>query len=389
MKQKIIIRNGNISIGGQEKMLIEFLNILDENKYEVLLLIEENNGYRNDFLNDIPSWIELKFLVNEDFMMNLEKNQKSKNPIRKLIYSHLLKKKKTISIRNFEKYLNYSDIIIDYDMGLIRNLNKLNLKNKILIGWSHAGNGEKIKNKQKQKNIERYDYIVSINEKMKNGFKNNLTHPKIIKIYNFLDFNKILEKSHEKIEENIGDYIIEVGSLTKNKNQELLIRAFANLKKNNKIKEKLVIIGDGKEKNRLLNLICELNLENDIFLLGQKANPYKYIKISKLLLITSENESFGLTALEAFALGKMVISTKTDGTYEILEDSKYGKIINPNIDELEENLYFYLNNLEERKKYEKLGLLRIKDFSKDNLQIKIDNFLQNIIARSITNEKND
>lgn len=389
MKQKIIIRNGNISIGGQEKMLIEFLNILDENKYEVLLLIEENNGYRNDFLNDIPSWIDLKFLVNEDFMMNLEKNQKSKNPIRKLIYSHLLKKKKAISIRNFEKYLNYSDIIIDYDMGLIRNLNKLNLKNKTLIGWSHAGNGEKIKNKQKQKNIERYDYIVSINEKMKNGFKNNLNHPKIIKIYNFLDFNKILEKSHEKIEENIGDYIIEVGSLTKNKNQELLIRAFANLKKNNKIKEKLVIIGDGKEKNRLLNLICELNLENDIFLLGQKANPYKYIKNSKLLLITSENESFGLTALEAFALGKMVISTKTDGTYEILEDSKYGKIINSNIDELEENLYFYLNNLEERKKYEKLGLLRIKDFSKDNLQIKIDNFLQNIITRSVSNEEND
>ena len=47
-------------------------------------------------------------------------------------------------------------------MGLLRNLHKLNLEGKILVGWSHAGNGELPKSKQKRENQERYNYIVTI-----------------------------------------------------------------------------------------------------------------------------------------------------------------------------------------------------------------------------------
>ena len=151
MKKKLIIHNGNISIGGQEKMLIEFLKVLDPNKYDILLLIEENNGKRNDYINDIPSWIKYHFLTSEKFMEKLEKNKKSKNPIRKFFYSLLLKRKKIIAINELKKYLDFSNILIDYDMGLIRNLHKLNLKDKILVGWSHAGEGVPLKSKQKEK----------------------------------------------------------------------------------------------------------------------------------------------------------------------------------------------------------------------------------------------
>ena len=151
MKKKLIIHNGNISIGGQEKMLIEFLKVLDPNKYDILLLIEENNGKRNDYINDIPSWIKYHFLTSEKFMEKLEKNKKSKNPIRKFFYSLLLKRKKIIAINELKKYLDFSNILIDYDMGLIRNLHKLNLKDKILVGWSHAGEGAPLKSKQKEK----------------------------------------------------------------------------------------------------------------------------------------------------------------------------------------------------------------------------------------------
>ena len=109
MKKKLIIHNGNISIGGQEKMLIEFLKVLDPNKYDILLLIEENNGKRNDYINDIPSWIKYHFLTSEKFMEKLEKNKKSKNPIRKFFYSLLLKRKKIIAINELKKYLDFSN----------------------------------------------------------------------------------------------------------------------------------------------------------------------------------------------------------------------------------------------------------------------------------------
>lgn len=102
MKKKLLIHNGNISIGGQEKMLMEFLNILDSKKYEILLLIEENNGKRNDYIDRIPKWIDYKFLTTEEFMNKIEKYQSSKNFLEKLYYSHLLKLKKKISLKELK-----------------------------------------------------------------------------------------------------------------------------------------------------------------------------------------------------------------------------------------------------------------------------------------------
>ncbi|WP_349763397.1 glycosyltransferase [Fusobacterium sp. SYSU M8D902] len=379
MKRKLIVHNGNISIGGQEKMLIEFLKLLDPQKYEVLLLIEENNGKRNDYIDEIPKWVEYKFLTTERFMSWIEKNKKSKNPLRKVLYSFLLKIKKKISAKEFEKYLNFSDIIIDYDMGLMRNLHKINLRNKKLIGWSHAGDGSLHKNKNKRKNVERYDYIVTINEVMKNGYEKNTIHPQILKIYNFMDFDLILEKSKEAVEENLGEYIISVGSLTENKNQALLIKSFSRLKKEKNILEKLVIIGEGKEREKLQMLIKNLNLENEVFLLGQKLNPYKYIANSKLFVLTSKNEGFSLTCIEAMILRKMVIVTETNGTREILGNkSNYGKLISGDETDLLNLLFFYLKNENERKKYKEEGYKRAKQFDKGNAKLAIEEFIDRI-----------
>ena len=52
-------------------MLIEFLNILDPTKYEVLLLIEENKGKNNDYIDEIPKWINYKFLTSEKLMEDI------------------------------------------------------------------------------------------------------------------------------------------------------------------------------------------------------------------------------------------------------------------------------------------------------------------------------
>lgn len=379
MKKRLIIHNGNISIGGQEKMLVEFLKLLDSEKYEVLLLIEENNGKRNDYINEIPKWIEYKFLTTQDFMEKLEKNKKSKNFVKKIYYSLLLKKKKLIAINELKKYLSFSNIIIDYDMGLLRNLHKINLKDKKLIGWSHAGDGSLPKNKDKRRNIERYDYLVTINEVMKNGYEKNTKHPKILKIYNFMDFDSILKKSKEAIDENLGDYIVSVGSLTENKNHALLIKSFSKLKKEKKIFEKLVIIGEGRERENLEHLIKELGMDKDILLLGQKTNPYKYIANSKLFVLPSKNEGFSLTSVEAMFLKKMVIAIKNNGTQEILgKKSKYGKLILEDETGLLNMLFFYLKNDLERKKYEEIGYERAKQFNKENAKLIIEEFINKI-----------
>lgn len=376
MKKKIIVHNGNLGIGGQEKMLIQFLNVLSPEKYDVLLLIEENKGDENIYLEEIPKWVKYKFLTSKKFMEQLEKYRMSNTVYGKLLYSIYLNLKKKIALKNLTKYLSYADIIIDYDMGLLRNLHKLDLNKKLLVGWSHAGKGELPRKKQKRINIERYNYIVAINEEMKNGYEKNVKNPKIIKIYNFMNFEKIASKSQEPLLENYGSYIVNVGSLTENKNQELLIRAFFNLKKKYKIKEKLLLIGEGKEKNKLQMLINELSMEKDIFLLGQKTNPYNYIKNSLLYVISSKNEGLPLTCIEALALGKMVVATKTSGTDEILDSSKYGKIIEENsVESLEQDLYYYLQNDKDRKEYEIKSLERAEDFNQKKVKKVIERFI--------------
>lgn len=379
MKKKLLIHNGNISIGGQEKMLMEFLNILDSKKYEILLLIEENNGKRNDYIDRIPKWVDYKFLTTEEFMNKIEKYQSSKNFLEKLYYSHLLKLKKKISLKELKKYLNFSDIIIDYDMGLLRNLHKINLQNKKIIGWSHAGSGELLRKKQKRENVNKYDCIVTINETMKNGYLKNYNNKEVVKIYNFLDFDLIEKKAEEKLEKDYGKYIISVGSLTENKNHKLLINAFKILKNKYKVSEKLLIAGEGKERENLEKQIKELNLENDVLLLGQIENPYKYIKNSELYILPSKSEGLPLTLLEAMRLRKMVICIKNDGTNEVLEDRKYGEFTLENeTEKIAEKINYYLENKNERKKYEELGYERAKDFSKENGKKVIEEFIDRL-----------
>ena len=379
MKKKLLIHNGNISIGGQEKMLMEFLNILDSKKYEILLLIEENNGKRNDYIDRIPKWIDYKFLTTEEFMNKIEKYQSSKNFLEKLYYSHLLKLKKKISLKELKKYLNFSDIIIDYDMGLLRNLHRINLQNKKIIGWSHAGSGELLKKKQKRENVNKYDCIVTINETMKNGYLKNYNNKEIVKIYNFLDFDLIEKKAEEKLEKDYGKYIISVGSLTENKNHKLLINTFKILKEKYRISEKLLIAGEGKERENLEKQIKELNLGNDVLLLGQKENPYKYIKNSELYILPSKAEGLPLTLLEAMRLRKMVICIKNNGTNEVLENGKFGEfMLEDDIDKTAEKINYYLKNKNERKKYEELGYERAKDFSKENGKKVIEEFIDRL-----------
>lgn len=359
-------------------MLIEFLNILDPTKYEVLLLIEENKGKNNDYIDEIPKWVDYKFLTSEKLMEDISLLKNKKNIFTKLYYSILLKKKKNVAIKEFEKNLNFGDIIIDYDMGLLRNLHKLPLKSKTLIGWSHAGEGTLPKNKQKRKNIEKYNYIVTINDIMKKGYEKNLNDPKILKINNFMNFDKILEKSNEEVKE-YGEYIISVGSLTENKNYILLIEAFGELKKEKNIKDKLIIIGDGKEKEKLKKRIDELALNEDILLLGQKQNPYKYMKKSKLYVSTSKNEGLSLTSIEAMILQKMVIAVENNGTRELLDkNSIYGKLIKNEREDLKKELYYFLINDEERKKYEVKGFERAKNYDRNIVKGEIERFIDEL-----------
>lgn len=272
MRKKLIVYSSNIGKGGMEKMSVEFLKSLDIEKYEILFLIRENKGQGNIYESEIPKGIKVKYLTTLKIGEALEEIRNKKKTIwSKLKYSILMTKRNKVALKNIKKELEFADVIIDYSSGFLRFATKLNLKNKKLIGWSHVGTGgSKSKNDRKElrriEGLKKYSYNVVINDLMEKNFP--ITYPflkgKIHKLYNFLDYS-VIESQSAKIGD-LGleekklikkDYIITMGSLVERKGVDFLIKSYNEAKKNG-LKEKLYILGEGKEEKKLRELIKSL-----------------------------------------------------------------------------------------------------------------------------------
>ena len=101
---------------------------------------------------------------------------------------------------------------------------------------------------------------------------------------------------------------ISIGRLTKSKNISSLLKAFSKLVSSG-YKVKLLIIGDGEEKETLKSQSNKLNISNHVWFSGHKSNPFPYIKKSDFLVIPSFFEGFPNVLLQALALQKICIVT--------------------------------------------------------------------------------
>lgn len=178
--------------------------------------------------------------------------------------------------------------------------------------------------------------IVFVAHKNEETFYNIIDKEYIIKndirtfvIKNYIDGENIIKKSNEYkeieqdlrydilkniIEENKQDkniIFLNVGRHSKEKNLSMMLRVFnkiiknidinSNSKNNNK-KIYLLMIGEGKETPELKRYVEENNLEEQIFFLGKKKNPYPYFKISDYIILTSLTEGYPVVFQESMVL---------------------------------------------------------------------------------------
>ncbi len=123
--------------------------------------------------------------------------------------------------------------------------------------------------------------------------------------------------------------LIGCGRLTKQKNFQLLIKAFALLHKDHSAR--LIILGDGEQKNALQLQIDHLDLADHVELVGNVANPLDYFYYSRAFIMTSLWEGFGNVIVEALSMGCPIVSTDCpSGPSEILENGKYGRLVKSN-----------------------------------------------------------
>lgn len=350
--------------GGIEVVTVRYINKFIEKGYHVDLYIDYNMGEENIREKEIDKKVKITYLKSEKIskliykLRTLGKNKKFYNIFLYIIilFSDFIVWKKQLKKIKKEKY----DVSISFFQFLPSYITQVKgTKHLIFLHGSVKQYFEGIRKYFKWSffnKINRFDYICTVSDEMRIQLKEifpNLNN-KQITVYNPIDFKIIEKKSYddseikEKEKELLSSsYICSVGRLDEGqKDFKTLIMAYANLKNEKKINEKLILVGDGPDKVKLENLVKDLKLEKDIIFLGKKSNPYIWMRNSKAFILSSKYEGLPTVLIEALLLNVPSISSNClTGPIEILENGKYGELFYiGNVKELEEKLLLILNS---------------------------------------------
>lgn len=175
---------------------------------------------------------------------------------------------------------------------------------------------------------------------------------------------------------------INVCYLTKNKNLDLLIRAFSKAFKGN-YSVKLKIGGDGEEKENLVELVRALSVEEQVVFLGQLTREQVKEEISSAdaFVLSSKYETFGVVLIEALALGKPVIATKCGGPESIVTPQVGYLVENNSEEELSKAM---LDLIASKNKFnpEKIRAYCLNNFSEKAVVEKLGKVYESVLAKN-------
>lgn len=167
----------------------------------------------------------------------------------------------------------------------------------------------------------RFTKAFAITPEVKDFLLNNLNidENKIKIIINGVELNKITSATPlPRSEIGLSDtdiIILMAARFSRQKDYQTLIRALVHLP----TQFKLIMCGDGVEKNNCQELVKSLKVDNRAFFLGNRADIYSVIKCSDINVLSSHYEGFGLSIVEAMAAKKPVVATDVEGMNKVIE----------------------------------------------------------------------
>ena len=171
-----------------------------------------------------------------------------------------------------------------------------------------------------------------------------------------------------------------VGRLAHVKGVDILLQAMAKLNKD--IDCKLIIVGDGSEKEELISLAKNLDIYHLVYFAGRISHDQvlQAIKGFDIAIVPSRDEGFGLSALEAMSVGIPVIASKVGALSEVVIDTVTGLLYkSEDPTDLTNKITSLLNDSEQRKKLGSSGMVHAKNcYSRSNFQANIAKLLNRI-----------
>lgn len=353
--KKIVFMVINMNIGGTEKALLNMIDEISREEYNITILMLENRG---GFLEDIPKDVHVKYLKNyedikdvlnkppKEVALNLINNNHILKAARLFITSLICKLKNDRSL--YFKYVlrNYPVIEEEYDiavayagpMEFITYYVLNNIKAREKYQWIHfdvrkIGFNKKFYNKK----LNEFNNTVVVSEEGRQALVDMF--PKIkdkIKVrLNTVPKKNILKKSkaHKGFNDGFdGIRIVTVGRLSEEKGQDIAINVCKRLILDG-LNIKWYCIGNGVLYNEYKKLINTLNIEDSFKLLGTKKNPYPFMKECDIYVQPSRHEGFCITLGEANIFNKTIVANNFVGAKEQI-GSKENCYITNNEDEM-------------------------------------------------------
>ncbi|MBT0549242.1 glycosyltransferase [Riemerella anatipestifer] len=336
-KKKLLIRIGSLRHGGAEKVLVTFLKNLPPDKYEVDLLL---NLYSGKYLSEVPSWVNVLYL-NKGEMITTNRLQDIPQKAFRVIYQGILKKFPKLLYHFILKGKKY-DVELAAIHGFRDEVLNSPLKQSKKIIWIHNDLRKTEFHNYTDAEIRKffgYDKIMVISEYIQKDFESlaqsEAEKNKIVRIYNPLDTQEILNKSKvEELSKPMFPTFVSVGTVFPQKGFDRLLKVHKRLLDEG-LPHRVQIIGDGYDFDNIQNLKTELVIDDTVDMLGFTDNPYPYFKNADFYILSSRYEGYPTVLFEAITLRKNIIATEVSGVREMLLDGDLGLIV----DNSEEGIY--------------------------------------------------
>lgn len=362
-KIKLFVGFIHAHTGGAMTSLINFLNAIDTQKYDVDIMFYENDGRYGikDEINILPQGKIHK----KGSLSNILK--KSLSPayviaaIQDKYYKKIKKnKRKAVQIMSkqgcrFSRKIDKEyDIAIAYEFNWCMNyiIKNINAKKKVI--WHHveyekSGMDFKIDKKA----LDKADALVFVSEECKNSYISN--HPehreKSYFIPNLLSSSYVRAKGEETVSlpfensENLLKFITVARISFEHKGLDRAVKVFSKLKDDGLLNNvKWLIIGHGRDMEKLKNMIEENGLTDVIYPIGLKENPIPYLKKADCFLLPSRHEGKPMVITESFIMGLVPVVTEYTSAHEQIDDGVDGLIFENNDEALYLGLKKVLNN---------------------------------------------
>ena len=368
-KIKILFFHFDLGYGGAERVLVNLLNNLNPDKYDITLITLFHHGVAAKDLNDNIKW---KWVMNWKPFRGITYLLRLFSP--ELLHSLFVKDKYDIEIAYIEG--SPTRIVSGCVDKSTRKYAWVHVQIDSFKSFFHPFRSKS----EVIRCYNRFDGLACVSDYIVNNFKekteNRIQNLKVVN--NTLEINELICLSREPISTVLDPNkvnICSVGRFNIQKGYQRLINALINLKKEGIDNFHLYLLGIGELKEDIQRKVENSLIKDDVTFLGYQKNPHKYVSKMDFFVCSSYREGYSTAVTEAIINKVPVLTTNCSGMSEILGTNGAGIIVDNDEKSLQEGLRLILLDEDLRNRTRNAATIRSAFFSKENTIKQFEKFI--------------